>query len=250
MSKLISVYNEEERAGSTTIAITLAVLFSWYADKKTLLINFAKDDKMEQYITDVKIRYGLDYLRALQDDLKEIKIFTTQLNDNLSVIGCGTQESNDNSFIDKIITKASVEYEIIIIDLSNSDEKNIKSRATRAITVKNFDIRKLESEYEENEVPLFNKIPGEIKEIVSEVINSKVEESKIVTFDIDVWQQITMRDSIYSFLVENVNNNVTFIQEQLQIVEQILGEKLSSPAQQGLLKNIIHKFRKEGKNEF
>jgi len=97
---------------------------------------------------------------------------------------------------------------------------------------------------------LFNKIPGEIKEIVSEVINSKVEESKIVTFDIDVWQQITMRDSIYSFLVENVNNNVTFIQEQLQIVEQILGEKLSSPAQQGLLKNIIHKFRKEGKNEF
>lgn len=248
MSKVISIYNERERAGSTTTAITLAVIFSWYANKKTLLINFSQDNAMEQYLSDVKVRYGLVYLKALKEDLRDIKMFTTQVNDNLSVIGYGELE-DDDEFIDKLLGKARKEYEIIILDLSNSIRKEqLNKKANIILGLMPFDISKLDIENEDKRMILFNAIPSEAKDVVKEMIDEKVKNSTVVTFNTNIWYQISMRDSIYSYLIENMNSNNSFINQQLEVAEKVIGEKFKKP--RGFWRTFINKLKRGEENEF
>lgn len=248
MSKVIGIYNEEERAGSTTIAISLAIICSWYANKKTLLINYSKDGAMEQYLSDIEVKYGLDYVKALADDLCDIKAFTTQINDNLSVIGCGNQEDNDRDFIDKLLIRAGKEYEVIIFDISNAKEEYLKSKASLVLGVTAFDIKRLNFKEEENLIILFNAIPQQAKESIKDVIERKVKKNRLMAFDTNVWYQVSMRNSIYSYLVENINSNSGFIQDQLLIAEEILNEEIQR--HKSIWGSFISLIRKEESNEF
>lgn len=221
MGKMVAFWNPlKPGAGSTTLAISVVNALAWWGYRKTLLINCAGDLMLEHYISDMPVKYSLDFLKVLSGSLhyENLDMFVTAANSDLDIIGGFSSQSRNSStetLLLQFLEQAAEKYDFVVLDLSNAYSRRLLKQADILLPVCPFHPEKLREagknkgflrEVESHDtVFIFNKLDKKYRKGEQIEPLSYIKQFYPVGYDERVYNRTCLDPAFYQFLVKEFN---------------------------------------------
>lgn len=233
MGKAIAIYNPIlNSVGSTTTSISLSGIFSWYALKKTLILDLTESADLEKHIN-ISTKYTLDFLRSYDEklDCEVIQMHSTSLNHKLDIIGGYTLDKSIigdvKNFEILLIEEAKKKYDYVIVDLSNTYKDYILEKADYILPILPFDAIQLDRlekrEFKGKEICIFSRIAEELEEEIQGIaLQYKIDNYVWLPLDADIQYYSGISKNLYKYIEENINSRNTYMDQVKEINYEIL----------------------------
>ncbi len=241
-------------AGGSTIADGIGIGMQYRTKLKTLIVNFSgKWSYMERFLeNDINIKYSMDYFKSFGHviDQNHISIFSTQINDKLSIIPGAkleTYPNQENGEFEKLLLEKCLEgYDFVIADTTTGIKASNQALLNRAdiiiavMTPNEIMLDDISNElgkaeilrylHDTKTIPVFNmmgyksNIEKELKRLSEKY---SFEACFGVNTDDDVFEACCKSRKMYTYMMKGLENGVSGfpmqIDELCMLITQALG---------------------------
>lgn len=258
-------------AGGSTVTASLGIGLQYLYDIKIMMINLSnKYSYMEKFLeNDINMSYSIDNLRGFGEniELNHIEIFSTHINESLSIIP-GTKLKKDNNsantdFELNLIDKCLETYDLVIVDIE-SGTKNANKKildkcdlllsimTSNEIMLDNFlnDIstcKTLEYILDTKTSVVFNHMNSSIdmdKELLRFNKKYGIRDSFGTVYDKRVFEESCKKRKLYSFLIKGFEAKNNLFVKNLEVLCNGIGEKLDIKMKKTETYKFTEKIRK------
>lgn len=240
MGEIIAVWNSraDEHLGGTTVAIGLAMALSRWGLKKTLLIDYTRDQQMKKYLPNIDIRYTLDFIQTLDsaNAMDLAQSMSNPIHSMLDIVGGWTLPPDVILSISELflryIRAMAEKYDFVVIDLSDYFERHVIKAADFSLPVIPYhkyrlkelldDFRKEIYIRDEKAIPVFNAVPVALLLEKSLVEKFSLSRAMQIAFDTNIYYQTNAGDKLYQYLAENITKNDSYIDSLLELAFEIM----------------------------